>query len=34
MSDVNATRLPFFWDFFFLPYVGEGADHALTRGDR
>ena len=37
MSDINATRLPFFFaefTFGLLPHVGDDVNHTLTRGQR
>ena len=35
MSEINVTRLPIFFPIFFLPpYVGDGVNHTLTRGER
>ena len=30
MSDINATRLPYYGGNPFIPYIGDGVNHTLT----
>ena len=34
MSDINAIRLPFFFFWFWPPYVGDDVNFTLTRGEK